>query len=319
MRLRAAALALLLAGCARAPAAVDLTIVADASIDDATMATMQHLDFAVSGAETAHASYVLTQPFAHDRQERVVYQPQARVGLVDIYVVASDTDGTPIASGESTVELATGAATRVTVTLATGVVVPDGGDDLGAPPDLLPPADLETPDLLSGPCIGVADGTICAPTTSICKNPGRCSGGVCGAVTDKPAGTVCAPRSNACHTDGTCDGNGTCGAQGVRPNGYSYDGVYLDRCCGGNPVKIDTAQNCGACGIDCNGAACLNTRGEYYCGCSSNAQCWSKCCSTFYGTPYMCAAGNCATNQPIPCPGNATNSDNPNGPYYCHY
>lgn len=146
-----------------------------------------------------------------------------------------------------------------------------------------------------------------------------CLGGVCGAIADKPAGTVCAPRSNACHTDGTCDGKGNCGAQGVRADGYSYDGVYLDRCCGGNPVKIDTPQNCGACGINCNGASCNYTRGEYYCGCSSNAQCWSKCCSIAYGTPYMCAAGNCATNQPIPCPGNAINTNNPNGPFYCHY
>jgi hypothetical protein len=318
LKLHAAALALMVAGCARSPAAVDLTIVADASLDDATVATMHRLDFAVSGAERAQASYTLAQPFADDREERVVYRPQARAGRIDIYVVASDGDGTPIASGEASAELASGGATRVTVTLSTGVIAPDGGDDLGAP-DLSPPPDLDAPDLLSGPCIGVADGTICAPTTNACKSPGRCSGGVCGAVTDKAAGTVCAPKSNACHIDGTCDGKGSCGAQGVRADGYSYDGAYLDRCCGGNPVRIDTAQNCGACGIGCNGQACLNTRGQYYCACSANSQCWSKCCSTAYGTPYMCAAGNCATNQPIPCPGNATNTDNPNGPFYCHY
>ncbi|HEX6839127.1 MAG TPA: hypothetical protein VF334_21255 [Polyangia bacterium] len=318
MKLRAVVVALALAGCARAPAALDLTIVADASLDDATVAGLLRLDFAVSGAETAHASYALSQPFADDRQERVVYQPQARAGLIDIYVVASDGDGNPIASGDAAADLATGAAARVTVTLSTGVIAPDGGDDLAAP-DLQPPADLVAPDLLSGPCIGVADGTVCAPTTNPCKSPGRCLGGACGAIADKPAGTVCAPRSNACHTDGTCDGKGACGAEGVRPNGYNYDGVFLDRCCGGNPVRVDTAQNCGACGINCNGASCLYTRGEYYCGCSSNAQCWSKCCSTAYGQPYMCAAGNCATNQPIPCPGNATNTNNPNGPFYCHY
>lgn len=318
MKLRAVCLAIALAACARAPAPVDLTIVADPSLDEATLAELQRLDFAVSGAETAHASYTLAHPFANDRQERVVYQPEARVGLIDIYVVASDADGRPVASGDASADLAAGAAARVTVTLSTGAIAPDGGDDLAAP-DLLPPADLETPDLLSGPCIGVADGTVCAATTNPCKSPGRCSGGACGAVTDKPAGTVCAPKSNACHTDGTCDGKGACGPQGVRPNGYNYDGVFLDRCCGGNPVRVDTAQNCGACGITCNGASCLLTRGEYYCGCSSNAQCWSKCCSTAYGQPYMCAAGNCATNQPIPCPGNATNTNNPNGPYYCHY
>jgi hypothetical protein len=316
MRARAAIVVVALAAaCGRAPAPIDLTIVADDAISDDTLAAMQRLDFAVSGAESAHASYALAQPFADGRQERVVYQPVARAGLVDIYVVASDGDGMPIASGETSAMLKNGAAMRVTVTLAVGGPGPDGG----APDDLLPPPDLEAPDLLSGPCIGVADGTVCAPTTNVCKNPGRCAGGVCGAITDKAAGTVCAPKSNACHTDGTCDGKGACGAQGVRPDGYNYDGVFLDRCCGGAPVKVNTAQNCGACGINCNGASCLLTRGQYYCGCSSNTQCWSKCCSTAYGTPYMCAAGNCATNMAIPCPGNAINTNNPDGPFYCHY
>ncbi len=319
---RLVGIAVVLAGCARGgPAPVDLTIVADSSLPDATVATMQHLDFAISGAETAHASYTLPQPFANGRQERVVYQPKARSGTIDIYVVASDGNGSPIASAETSAGLSTGSPVHVILTLSGSMSMPASGDDLGttSPPDLTPPRDLEAPDLLSGPCIGIADGTVCAPTTSSCKNPGRCTGGVCGAITDKPAGTVCAPKSNACHTDGTCDGRGNCGPQGVHPDGYSYDGVYLDRCCGGNPTRIDTAQNCGACGLNCNGASCLNTRGEYYCGCSSNAQCWSKCCSTYYGQPWMCAAGNCATNQPIPCPGNAINSNNPNGPYYCHY
>jgi len=316
----ALAFALTLAACAGgSPAPIDLTIIADASLPDATVAAMQHLDFAVSGTETAHKSYGLMQPFASGRQERVVYQPQARAGMLDIYVVASDAGGSPIASAETSVALGTGAALHVTLTLSSQMSTPDAGDDLGDADDLATASDLAAPDLLSGPCIGVADGTICAPTTSICKSPGRCSGGVCGEVTNKPAGTVCAPKSNACHTDGTCDGKGACGPQGVRPDGYGYDGTALDRCCGGNPVRVDSAQNCGACGINCNGASCLLTRGEYYCGCSSNAQCWSKCCSTFYGTPYMCAAGNCATNQPIPCPGHATNTDNPNGPFYCHY
>jgi len=311
---KAFVLAAIFAGCGRPPAPIDLIVVADDSISDDTLATMQHLDFAVSGAETAHASYTLAQPFADARQERVVYQPVARSGVVDIYVVASDGDGMPLASGDSTLTLGSGAPLRVTVTLSAGVPAPDGGVD-----DLTPPPDLETPDLLSGPCIGVADGTVCAPTTNVCKSAGKCLGGVCGAITDKAAGTVCAPKSNACHTDGTCDGKGSCGPQGVRADGYNYDGVFLDRCCGGNPVKVNTAQNCGACGINCNGASCNLTRGQYYCGCSSNAQCWSKCCSTAYGTPYMCAAGNCATNMAIPCPGNAINTNNPDGPFYCHY
>jgi hypothetical protein len=112
---------------------------------------------------------------------------------------------------------------------------------------------------------------------------------------------------------------GKCGAQGTRPDGYGYDSDPIHRCCGGKPVSVNTAQNCGVCGINCNGGQCLLRLGQLYCTCTSNTQCWSQCCSIAYGTPNICAAGNCATNQPIPCPGNGINTDNPNGPYYCHY
>jgi hypothetical protein len=114
------------------------------------------------------------------------------------------------------------------------------------------------PACVGGVCMPrtLADGTECAPTTNPCKEPGRCDAGVCGPITDKPSGTVCSPKVDACHTDGLCNATGTCGAQGVRPDGYRWGGNFVDRCCGGRPVQVNTASNCGACGINCNGGAC---------------------------------------------------------------
>lgn len=106
-----------------------------------------------------------------------------------------------------------------------------------------------------------------------------------------------------------------------RPDGYGYDpSDPLKRCCDGKPVSVNTSENCGACGIHCGSRPCLYTHGpHYYCACSQNGDCWSGCCSTAYGLPNVCAAGNCATNQPIACPGNAVLDDDAAGPYFCHY
>jgi hypothetical protein len=341
-------------------AAIDLTVIAGPSLPDDVLASMQSLSFTVGGVESAQASYTLAHPFADHRQERVVYQPRARAGNLLFTVEASDPSGAPVAGGQTTVALGVGHAIAASVTLAEGAVSPDLGTppDLagfcatasdgtacgsadacndaplcqGGACVPLPKADGTScgsanscnmvPTCVAGVCTPhpLADGIVCAPTANVCQNAGKCSAGVCGAITDKVLGTVCSPKVNACHTDGVCNGKGTCGAQGVHPDGYNYNGVFLDRCCGGNPVSVNTAQNCGACGINCNGGSCVSAHGgPLYCTCASNAMCWSNCCSTFFGAPYVCAAGNCSTNQMIPCPGNAINSNNPNGPYYCHY
>ena len=137
-----------------------------------------------------------------------------------------------------------------------------------------------------------------------------------------PAGVACQKASDPCHTDAVCDENGVCGALGERPDGYGYDPANpLNRCCGGKAVPVNTVQNCGACGISCGAQACVYTHGpHYFCACSGdNHECWSQCCSTSYGLPNVCAAGNCATSQPITCPGNAILGNDAQGPYYCHY
>ena len=166
------------------------------------------------------------------------------------------------------------------------------------------------------------DGTVCAPTTNPCQLAGRCLDGVCGAVGNAPAGTPCGAAPDACHAAPLCDGAGVCAAPAARPDGSGADPSQpLVRCCQGAPTRIDSPDNCGACGLSCNGHDCLQTHGgQYYCGCWLDADCWSGCCSHAYGVPWVCAAASCDSGQPVACPGNATNSDgDPNGPNYCHY
>jgi hypothetical protein len=198
-------------------------------------------------------------------------------------------------------------------------------DDLSVPLDLEPPIVRD----LSGACALPSDeDKICDPTTNPCKTPGLCKAGVCQPQGNANAGVVCNKASDACHTDGTCNGSGSCGAQGTRAEKYNWDtNNALARCCGGHPTTVDTAENCGACGINCNGGSCVTAHGGHlYCTCGSNNQCLLRapgattgCCSTYYGNPWVCAAGNCVTNQMIQCPGGATNSTDANGPFYCHY
>lgn len=341
----ALALGLLGAGCGGSSRVVDLTIAVDSALPPELVASLVRLDLEVDGAERAQASYPLTHPFASGRQERVVYHPLALSGALGILAIARDQAGMGIAGGETQVVLPASGAVSATVILTTDGPG-TGGSDLG--PSDLGISDLASPDF-AGACAGLdagalcgagdachlaatcqagvctphplADGTVCDATRDACKSSGTCHAGVCGPIGNQPAGTVCSPKSNACHTDGVCDGKGECGSQGVRPDGYNWNpSVPLDRCCGGSPVAVNTTSNCGACGIDCNGGSCVaGASGYLYCTCTSNTQCWSKCCSVAYGTPLLCAAGNCATNQPIACPGNASNTRPANDPYACHY
>jgi hypothetical protein len=179
-----------------------------------------------------------------------------------------------------------------------------------------------------GPCdLPNSDGTECAATSDPCLEPGRCQAGACGPITMAPDGTVCAAAAGPCDTAATCKA-GVCGAPGKHPDGYNYDqNDHLARCCGGAPTKVDSNGNCGACGVACeNGNTCIarNTgkqgeTTEYYCTCNANAECWSKCCSTFYGPPYVCAASDC-TGACIACPGGATCTGGLSSqPNYCHY
>lgn len=166
------------------------------------------------------------------------------------------------------------------------------------------------------------EGAVCMPTTDPCKQPGRCSGGVCGAITDAPDGTVCGTASNACRTDPVCK-KGVCQAEGTRADGYNYDSSkYLARCCGGTPTSINSPNDCGACGIRCASGRCINTGSkneqQWWCACSASSECWSGCCAD--GSPPVCSPSSCGSPAKcLTCPGGASCTQEQNPHYWCHY
>ncbi len=109
-------------------------------------------------------------------------------------------------------------------------------------------------------------------------------------------GTPCKAAPDLCHADGVCKG-GLCMAPTPHADGFNWkQGDDTARCCGGSPIYTSTNANCGACGIQCNaqnGESCAVLGGHYFCrGCTTNAGCWSKCCSLSF-SPSSCAASDC--------------------------
>jgi len=141
-------------------------------------------------------------------------------------------------------------------------------------------------------------------------------------------GIECAHSADPCQRSGTCSA-GKCSPIGQVDDGQPVvsGGAYLDRCCGGHAVKLNSDDNCGGCGIQChNGFHCINSGATndrmWWCGCSTNADCWSNCCGTG-NTPNsaakVCSPSTCgATALCQGCPlGSSCEMTDPH--YYCHY
>ena len=128
------ALALGVAGCKSQAGAVDLTMVADASLPDATVAAIGVLEIALGGAVTTTQSYLVDQPFASGRQERLAIRTSVNSGALTISVLARSAGGTPLAYGQTMVTLKSDGAVAAQVTL-TGDL-PPGDMGAGGPPDL---------------------------------------------------------------------------------------------------------------------------------------------------------------------------------------
>ena len=97
--------AALVAGCKSQPGTVNLTLVADASLSDGTVAAIRVLEIHVSGAASTDQSYLVDQPFASGRQERLSVRSSVSSGTLDIAVLARDGGGAPLAYGETMVTL----------------------------------------------------------------------------------------------------------------------------------------------------------------------------------------------------------------------
>jgi hypothetical protein len=112
-------LVLLVVGC-RAPDVgfgVALRLDADASVSKATLAGITTLDLRVRGDELAQQTYPVTNPFSHDREERVVYRPKVTSGHLQFQVTGRGGDNLPLAYGEGTVDLRAGGTVALTVKL----------------------------------------------------------------------------------------------------------------------------------------------------------------------------------------------------------
>ena len=153
-----------------------------------------------------------------------------------------------------------------------------------APDTLVPDAALDVVDVTqevpvdAGLCATNPDGTICGPG-DICHEQ-VCQGGVCEMVS-VPDGVECESAPNVCWEPGRCEA-GVCGSPKALADGTNWDQADTwRRCCGGEPLRMDTNENCGVCGIQCNtgdGQSCKANvvNGLYYCeGCFASAACWS--------------------------------------------
>jgi hypothetical protein len=196
---------------------------------------------------------------------------------------------------------------------------PDEGTPCGVAPD----ACHDAPTCKGGVCSPNVkkDGTVCADPKMPCLDPGLCANGVCGAPTNKKDATPCTTPMNPCIAPGTCTG-GVCGAESQRQDGYQYDmSDYKFRCCLGQPSTIDSATNCGACGLAClDGNTCYHYAGmQYWCTCpGDSSKCMYGCCS-FDNPMNYCAQSTCGNPAHCrPCPGNATCTEG-SPHYFCHY
>ncbi|HEX9105186.1 MAG TPA: hypothetical protein VF997_23405, partial [Polyangia bacterium] len=123
----------LVAGCKSQPGTVNLTMIADASLPDATVAAIGILEIGVSGAASTHQSYLVSQPFSSGRQERLTVRSSVSSGTLDITVLARAADGTPLAYGETMVTLKSDPVSAQVV--LTGDI-PQLGGDMGGGSDL---------------------------------------------------------------------------------------------------------------------------------------------------------------------------------------
>jgi len=165
--------------------------------------------------------------------------------------------------------------------------------------DTAAPDGGSTPDAgASDPCTAAgSDGVVCAPTSNRCQRAGTCVTGHCGPITQVDDGTQVS------------------------------GGQYIDRCCGGQAVKLNGDENCGGCGIRCqNGYHCISPGATdprmFWCGCNTNADCWSNCCGTGNvpnSAAKACAPSTCGDTALCQgCPPHST-CEMTDPHYYCHY
>lgn len=138
-----------------------------------------------------------------------------------------------------------------------------------------------------GACAGKADGTCSYPTVNCGAGP-TCSAGSSIGQSVCSNGSCVTPAAVACSSTGCNTTNTACNAAcaaGTTACGTSCCPAGQG-CCGGACVPLNTASNCGSCGVTCtsnqtcSGASgCKNSDGQ---PCTTNANCANGACTFFY-------------------------------------
>ena len=121
----------LVAGCKSQPGAVNLTIVADPSLPDATVAAIRILEIGVSGAASTSQSYLVDQPFSSGRQERLSIRTSVSSGTLDLSVLARAAAGDALAYGQTSVALESGGPVAAQIVLTGDLPAFDMGAGAG--------------------------------------------------------------------------------------------------------------------------------------------------------------------------------------------
>ncbi|HEX4460747.1 MAG TPA: hypothetical protein VIA18_22365 [Polyangia bacterium] len=125
LRLRSLSLAialLSLSSCAK-EYAVDVTVLAPASLSATTLAAIRTLAVTVSGAESGQTSVAL-DGFATTRVERFRYRPHTSGGKVTLSLAGEDAHGIALVSGQGMVTLVPNGIAKLTITLAAAAPAP---------------------------------------------------------------------------------------------------------------------------------------------------------------------------------------------------
>ncbi len=265
---------------------INLTIVADPSLDATLLAQVRSLEIAVLGAEPSSVRYTIGKELS-DGKTTWVYKSKVDAPL-QFEIVARGEGRKYLAGGKSKLLTPSGSAVADTVTL--GLAPPNptkrrlgqscaGGVDTCS----------------SGFCVdGVCCETACEGACNTCNGtrPGTCTPALPGT---SPRKACVADTTNLCGLDGTCDGAGQCR---IAPAGKV---CAQPSCAAGIFTPTATCDGAGTCSTpatrDCTPYACnaMNTACATICtaaaGCAPTITCASGSCGK------LTLGGRCFSNN----------------------
>ncbi len=316
--------------------AVDLTIVADGSVDVAKVAS---ITLSVTGAETFTSPVISVVGKFGAGRATLRYQPGVPSGTLNFAVAASSTSGGQVATGSvGGVVLKPGGTQKATITLSSPVAGDLGVADLAVAdlanppdaavdaamqqnPDLRPPVDLCVPKTVaecddgnpctvdtvsdgscSNTCVHTPEATAIACTVAagkgVCLGANCCTGCIHSGLCEpgKSANTLCGSGGSDCF-DCTTDG-ATCSAAGACSGCTVASCTSASQTCGTSSCGF----NCGACADSClSGVITHSTCGGKSCAASGMTGCGNYATCHDGTTCKTDTNGGCAANGDSDC------------------